>query len=71
MEFEIAPDKPKKYVSYNSPPVESVNAIKMELELFAACIINESEPPVTLLDGYNAMNVAYQIIEKIEKAVLS
>lgn len=71
MEFEIAPDKPKKYVTYNSPPVESVNAIKMELELFADSILNETDPPVTLLDGYNAMNVAYQIIEKIEKAVLS
>jgi hypothetical protein len=39
----------------------------MELELFYDSIINEIDPPVTLADGYHALNVAYQILDKIEK----
>jgi len=39
----------------------------MELELFRDSINSGSEPPVTLLDGYNALNIAHQILSKIEK----
>lgn len=66
-EIETGVEEEKKYVSYKLPEIKESNAIKTELELFADAIINKKEPPVTLLDGYNALKVAYQILEKIEK----
>lgn len=57
----------KLYVQYLSPIPPDINAIKYELELFARSIIHDTEPAVTLLDGYNALHVAHQIIRKIER----
>jgi hypothetical protein len=37
----------------------------MELELFHEAIIQKKDPPVTVLEGYNAMKVAYQILNKL------
>ncbi|MEO6167204.1 MAG: Gfo/Idh/MocA family oxidoreductase [Chitinophagales bacterium] len=56
-----------KVINFERPDVKPINSIKMELELFHDAIVSDKEPPVTLLDGYNAMNIAYQIIEKIER----
>jgi len=64
------PDE-KLYVKYAQPVPPEVNSIKMELELFAKCILEETEPRVSLTDGYNAMHVAHQILSKIEKSYLS
>jgi predicted dehydrogenase len=66
-EIETGPDGEKKVVNFETPKVEDINSIKMELELFHDCIVNETEPKVTLLDGYNALHVAHRILEKIEK----
>lgn len=60
-------DTETKVINFERPEVKPINAIKMELELFNEAIAADKEPPVTLLDGYNAMNIAYQIIEKIER----
>lgn len=57
-----------KVINFERPDIKPINSIKMELELFHDAIAADREPPVTLLDGYNAMNIAYQIIEKIERA---
>ena len=56
-----------KVINFERPAVKPMNAIKMELELFHDAIVSDKEPPVTLLDGYNAMNIAYQIMAKIER----
>ena len=45
---------------------EQENTIKNELESFYNCIVNNTNPEVTIEDGYNAMNIAQQIIEKIK-----
>ncbi len=37
----------------------------MELEAFRNAIVNNTETPVTILDGFGAMEVAHQILEKI------
>ena len=50
-----------------NPPVKDTNAIKMELETFKNAIINNTETPVTILDGFAAMEVAHQILEKINQ----
>ena len=39
----------------------------MELELFAKNIREDSEPLVTSMDGYQAMKVAHQVLQAIEK----
>ncbi|MBA3283877.1 MAG: gfo/Idh/MocA family oxidoreductase, partial [Nitrosopumilus sp.] len=57
----------EKAIQLDKPEIENVNAIKMELELFCKSIINDSEPVVTITDGYHALQVAHQIISKIEK----
>ena len=57
----------KKVVKMERPEIAPVNSIKMELELFAKAIIEDTETPVTIDDGYHALYVAHQILNKIEK----
>ena len=38
----------------------------MELELFADAIINNTPTAVTGEDGYNALELAFQILEEID-----
>ena len=59
----------KRAVKLERPEIVPVNAIKMELELFAKAIINDTETPVTIEDGYRALQVAHMILHKIEKNV--
>ncbi|MEX0812594.1 MAG: Gfo/Idh/MocA family oxidoreductase [Chitinophagales bacterium] len=66
-EIETGVEGEKKFVSYKLPEIKESNAIKTELECFARSILGEIETPVSLLEGYNALKVAYQILEKIEK----
>lgn len=67
LELETGNAGETKYIRYEEPTVGEVNAIKMELELFKDAIENDTEPPVTLTDGYNALDVALQVMKKIEK----
>ena len=66
-EVELGKDKGSKYIHFDTPEIKPVNAIKMELELFADSIINDTETAVTAMDGMKAMEVAYAILEKIGK----
>ena len=63
--FDIETNNGKKTIAIANPLIEDGNAIKMELEAFAAAIRNNSNTVVTVLDGYRAMEVAHQILEKI------
>lgn len=60
-------DTPKgsKYIHLDSPPIEPVNAIKMELESLAHSIQQGTRPKVSIEDGYEALRLAHQIIEAI------
>ncbi|HSW67223.1 MAG TPA: Gfo/Idh/MocA family oxidoreductase [Bacteroidales bacterium] len=66
--LEAGNGKPQKQIFFEKPAVPSVNAIVMELESFYSAIKNNTEPPVTINDGYNALLVAHQIIEKINNS---
>jgi predicted dehydrogenase len=55
----------RKYIVFEMPPSPPVNSIKMELELFHEAIVQKKDPPVTVLEGYNAMKVAYQVLNKL------
>jgi predicted dehydrogenase len=53
----------KKQIYFDSPKVETSNAILEELETFADAIENNTEPIVTLSHATEALRVAYQIID--------
>lgn len=55
-----------KYIHIDMPPIEPINAIKMELETFVESIEQNKRPRVSIEDGYNALKVAYDIIHEIE-----
>ena len=67
--FDIETGKGKKTVSIANPLVEDSNAMLDELVAFKNAIINNTETVVSALDGYSAMEVAHQILEKIKKEV--
>ncbi len=53
-------------IAYEKPVVDITNAMKYEEELFFNSILHNQEPEVTLRDGKIALEIAAQIIEKIE-----
>jgi predicted dehydrogenase len=63
--FDIETNNGKKTIAIASPVVKDSNAIKMELEAFKNAIINNTDTPVSIIDGFGAMEVAHQILEKI------
>lgn len=60
-----------KRINIDEPDVGEVNAIKMELELFAEAIANDTPPPVTIEEGYRALKVAQQILDTIEETQIA
>ena len=69
--FDIETSHGKKTIAIANPLVQEVNAIKMELEEFAKAIANNTDTPVSIRDGFRAMDVAHQILEKINKSQLA
>jgi len=65
--FDMGSNKPKKKVLFDKPEVGDSNAIKEELSSFYAAINNNEIPKVSIEDGYKALEVATQIIEKLNK----
>ncbi len=64
--FEIdLPDNTKKFITYETAEKKDVNAIQLELELFHKSITQNKPVPVSVPDGYNAMHLAHQILDKI------
>src|SRR5574343_804084 len=57
----------KKQIYFDNPNVHANNAILDELETFAGAINNNTTPIVTLEDGTEALRVAYQIIDCMNK----
>ena len=58
-----------KQIHTELPEIKPANAIKSELTSFAKSIMQDTTPEVTITDGYHALKVAYQILEKIEHAI--
>jgi predicted dehydrogenase len=65
MILEPGEGKTPKQVIFEKPEVKAINAIKTELETFYSSIVNDTTPPVTINDGYNALEVAHRIIDKL------
>jgi len=68
MVIDLGPNKKKRRVYFEKPVVDNINAIVEELKSFKNSILNNTTPAVTIEDGYNALNVAYMIMEEIEKS---
>jgi len=59
-------DGSQKTISVHLPEVPVVNAIREELQDFTDAVLGNRTPRVSLQDGYAAMDVAYQILEKMK-----
>lgn len=59
-------DNNKRKINFEFPVIEESNAIQEELKSFRASIETDSQPAVTIQDGYNALLVAHQIVEKLQ-----
>jgi predicted dehydrogenase len=55
-----------KIIYFENPEIIEENSILNELESFANSINNKSLPKVTLLDGYEAIKVANEVISQIQ-----
>ena len=64
--FELDTLHGKKTIAVVNPQVPEVNAIKKELESFRDAIVNNTPTLVSEVDGYRAMDVAHQILQKIK-----
>jgi len=60
--------KEAKQIHFVKPEIKNTNAIQSELSRFAKAIIDNTTPDVTINDGYLALKVAYQILEKVENS---
>jgi predicted dehydrogenase len=68
--FDLGEGKEKKKIEIFNPTLEPSNAIKEELINFHQSISNESTPTVSIIDGYNALSVANQIMDKISTSII-
>ncbi|WP_026752247.1 Gfo/Idh/MocA family protein [Sediminibacterium sp. C3] len=63
--FDIDTPNGKKTIAIATPSIEPLNAIKLELSAFVDAIVNNKPTQVNEIDGYLAMEVAHQILDKI------
>ena len=56
----------KKQIYYSNPKLKPVNSIIEEHNNFAKSIINKSSPLVSFKDGFNALELAIKIINKVD-----
>ncbi|HYC28949.1 MAG TPA: gfo/Idh/MocA family oxidoreductase, partial [Chitinophagaceae bacterium] len=64
--FDIETPKGKKTIAIANPAIAEANAIKLELEKFRDAIVDNTPTIVSEVDGFRAMDVAHQILEKIK-----
>ena len=57
--------KKKRHICLDNREVQQNNAITEELRSFKNAIINNSEPLITIYDGYKALKIAQQIMNRI------
>lgn len=64
--FDLETQHGKKTIAVVNPQVPEVNAIRKELESFRDSIVSNMPTLVSEVDGYRAMDVAHQILQKIK-----
>ncbi len=68
--FDLETPNGTKTIAISNPETHTVNAIKEELAAFVEAIINNTPTVVSEIDGFIAMEVAHQILDKINAAVV-
>lgn len=68
--FDIETKNGTKTIAVSNPMISDGNAIKMELEHFRDAILYNKPVPVSEVDGMRAMDVAHQILQKIQRSVI-
>lgn len=68
--FDLDTPKGKKTIAVANPAIHDNNAIRMELDAFVQSIRNNKQTAVSEVDGFLAMDVAHQILEKISSTVI-
>ncbi len=67
--IDLGNNKGSKIIYFDQPKIEESNAIKMELEQFIHSIENDLQTAVTIDEGYQALVVAHQIMDKISSSL--
>ncbi|RAI99859.1 putative dehydrogenase [Chitinophaga skermanii] len=65
--LDIATNSGKKTIAIDNPEIKQSNAIRMELEMFRDSILQNKPVAVNVIDGFQALEVAHQILAKISK----
>ncbi|CAN5414944.1 Gfo/Idh/MocA family oxidoreductase [soil metagenome] len=68
--FDLETPKGKRVIAIANPEIKENNAIKTELESFVDAIVNDKPTVVSEVDGFLAMEVAHQILEKISNTTV-
>jgi predicted dehydrogenase len=63
---KIDQGKRKRDIIYEQPEVKEVNALKYELQMFVRSVLENTEPPVSGRDGMQALEVAREILDRID-----
>lgn len=66
LNIDLGEGKGHKEILFDRPDIQPTNAIQEELRALALSINNDSTPIVTVDDGYKALDVAYQILDKLK-----
>ena len=69
--FDMGEGKAKKKVLFDKPDIDESNAIKDELFSFNEAISQNKTPRVSIEDGYLALKVATQILDKVKEAKIT
>lgn len=64
--FDIETPSGTRKIAITNPEIKEGNAIRTELEEFVASINNDTRPVVNEIDGLRAMEVAHQILHKMQ-----
>lgn len=67
--IDLGNNKGTKLIYFEQPKVEESNAIKMELESFTQAILTNGNVPVSAEDGFAALSVAHQVMDKINSSL--
>jgi len=64
--FDIETPNGKKTIALSNPPTPEINAIRLELEKFSEAVLGNTPTIVSEVDGFRAMDIAHQILQKIK-----
>lgn len=65
--FELETPKGNKWITMETPSLEPINAIRLELETFANTIREGKRSTVPLEDGLKALELAYHILHQVDQ----